>query len=262
MSIERSALSHRWIHFRDLVRVLVARDMKLRYKRSVLGLLWTLVNPLSQLLVLHFVFRMLLKIQIEHYSVFLFIGVVAWNWFSAGLLQATGSIVENRDLIRRPGFPAAILPAVAISSHLVHFALTLPVMILLLVVTRIEITSAILFLPLIVLLQFLLMLGIAYAVATFHVTFRDTQYLLSIALMLGFYLSGIFYEASVLPERVQRLYRLNPMVQVIESYRDVLMRGQPPSLGSLLIVVVFAAILLVAGYAIFARSWRGFAEEL
>ncbi len=117
-------------------------------------------------------------------------------------------------------------------------------------------------LPFLILLQFVLTLGVAYALASFHVYFRDTQYLLSIALHLGFFLTPIFYSVERMPPRVQQLYRLNPMFHLVESYRSVFMKGDAPYLDSLLSLVGFATVLIFLGYWIFARSWRGFVEEI
>ena len=122
-----------------------------------------------------------------NFSTYLFIGIVAWNWFSASLLQATTTIADNPGLIRRPGFPVAVLPVVTISSHLIHFLLTFPILFVLLKVNDIQITGALIALPILILLQFAFTLGMANILASIHVYFRDTQYLLSIALHLGFF---------------------------------------------------------------------------
>src|SRR5438270_4067970 len=118
------------VHARDLLRELVARYMKLRYKQSVLGIVWSLLNPLLQLLILYFVFGVLLSLKIPHYASFLFTGVLVWNWFSSSLLFATGAIVDNRELIKRPGFPIAILPTVTVTSHLIHFLIAIPALLI------------------------------------------------------------------------------------------------------------------------------------
>src|SRR5262245_36055094 len=110
-------LARRVCYIRDLLLVLVSRDMKLRYKRSVLGSLWTLLNPLGQLLILSFLFRSVLQLGIPRYTSFLFCGLLVWTWFQAALSQATGSILESSDLIKRPGFPIAMLPIVTVTSH-------------------------------------------------------------------------------------------------------------------------------------------------
>ena len=254
---------HRLIYIRDLLRELVGRDMKLRYKRSVLGIAWTLLNPLTQLLVFLFVFNLLLPLNIPHYSSFLFAGILVWNWFQGSLNQSTGAIVDNRELLRRPGFSAAILPIVTVTSHLIHFLLALPVLLLFLMLEGGQWTSALLALPGVMALQFMLTLSLAYLVATFHVTFRDTQYLLGVLLNLWFYLTPIFYDAGTLPEAYQPLYRLNPMVYLIDAYRAILVRGVlPEHLMSLLLLGLFATGLLAFGYATFVRASSHFAEEL
>ncbi len=254
---------HRLIYIRDLLRELVGRDMKLRYKRSVLGIAWTLLNPLLQLLVFLFIFNLVLPLNIPHYSSFLFAGILAWNWFQGSLNQSTGAIVDNRELLRRPGFSIAILPIVTVTSHLIHFLLALPVLVLFLMLDGSQLTSALFALPVVIALQFILTLGLAYLVATFHVTFRDTQYLLNVLLNLLFYLTPVFYEASAIPMRYQSLYWLNPMVGLIDAYRAILAHGTLPNhLISLLVLGLCATALLVYGYVTFRRASYRFVEEL
>lgn len=259
----RAALGKRQlIYLRDLLGGLVAREMKLRYKRSILGIAWTLLNPLAQLLVFHFVFSMVLPLNIPNYAAFLFIGILAWSWFQASLDQATGAIVNNRDLIKRPGFPVAILPVVTVTSHLLHFLLALPLLFLFLSLSGGHFTGALLFLPLVIGLQFLLILSLAYLVASFHVSFRDTQYLLGVLLQMVFFLTPVFYHGNIVPARYQLFYRLNPMLQFIDSYRAILLHGETPDLGSLLILGVVACGLLFSSYTIFVRASYRFVEEL
>ena len=254
---------HRLIYIRDLLRELVGRDMKLRYKRSVLGIAWTLLNPLLQLLVFLFIFNLVLPLNIPHYSSFLFAGILAWNWFQGSLNQSTGAIIDNREVLRRPGFSIAILPIVTVTSHLLHFLLALPVLVLFLMLDGSQLTSALFALPVVIALQFILTLGLAYLVATFHVTFRDTQYLLNVLLNLLFYLTPVFYEASAIPMRYQSLYWLNPMVGLIDAYRAILAHGTLPNhLISLLVLGLCATALLVYGYVTFRRASYRFVEEL
>jgi lipopolysaccharide transport system permease protein len=250
------------VYLRDLVRELVARDMKLRYKRSVLGFAWSLLNPLAQLLVLNFVFRRVLPLDIPNYTSFLFSGILVWNWFSSSLYSATGAIVDNRDLIRRPGFPPGVLPVVSIASNFIHFLLALPILLLFLVLSGIPLTPTLFFLPVLFAIQFVLTLSFAYLVAALHVSFRDTQYLLGIALLLGFYLSPVFYDVAAIPVRYRSLYYLNPMVLIIDSYRAVLMRGELPDARGLLLLTGAAMILFWLGRQVFDRSSRHFVEEL
>ncbi|MGB5685605.1 MAG: ABC transporter permease [Candidatus Electrothrix sp.] len=251
------------IYLRDLLRELIIRDLKLRYKRSILGIAWTLVNPLTQLLVLLFVFNSVIQLDIPHYTSFLFSGLIIWYWFHGGLIQATGSIVANRDLIRRPGFPSPILPVVAVLSHLIHFLLALPVLIVFLIIDDSSITGAIVVLPLIIALQFLVTLSISYAVAAFHVTFRDTQYMLGVLLNFLFYLTPIFYELEAVPDRFRPFYNLNPMAHLIDAYRDILIQGILPQHPVSLIMIAFlGTVLLIIGHGYFVRASYTFVEEL
>jgi lipopolysaccharide transport system permease protein len=252
----------RLIYLRDLLRELVVRDTKLRYKRSILGVAWSLLNPLAQLLVFTFLFRLVLRLDIPNYPSFVFTGVLAWNWFQAALVLATGAITDNRELIKRPGFPAAVLPVVTVTTNLIHFLLALPILLLFIVLGGGRLTSAVLMLPLVILLQFLLVLSLGYLVATFHVTFRDTQHLLSVFLMLLFYLTPVFYDASILPTRYQTLYNLNPMVHLISAYRTILLQGSLPDLRVLLMLGVVVGGLLWLGHAVFTRTSYCFVEEL
>lgn len=246
----------------DLLRELVARDMKLLYKRSVLGIAWTLINPLLQLAVFAFVFQLVLPVSISHYSSFVFTGLLVWTWFQNSLFQATGVIIANRPLIRQPGFPTPILPIVITTTGLIHFLLALPVLIVFLLVDGIELTTVIVFLPLLQVLQFTLTVSFAYFLAALNVTFRDTQHTLGVLLQLFFYLTPIFYDAGNVPEGYQSLYNFNPMVHIVTAYRDILMQGIPPDWPSLVGISLVTAVALPIGHYYFRRQSDRFVEEL
>ncbi|MEO8285656.1 MAG: ABC transporter permease [Chloroflexota bacterium] len=247
----------------DLLRELVARDLKIRYKRSALGLAWSLLNPLAQLLVFGFLFGMVLPLNIPNFPLFLFSGVLVWNWFSTSLLSAATAITDNRELIKRPGFHAAILPVVTVTSNLIHFVLALPILLAFALISGVGLSPVLVLLPLVMALQFILTLGLSYFVATFQVTFRDTQYLLGVILMLGFYLTPVFYAVASVPAHLQWLYRLNPVAQLLVAYRSILIYGKMPDWLSLLALYVMACLVLIGGYAIFSsRAGSRFVEEL
>jgi lipopolysaccharide transport system permease protein len=261
-TLESPFCGRRLTYLRDLLREMVARDMKLRYKRSILGIAWSLLNPLIQMLVFIFLFRRVMPLDIPNYPSFVFTGVLAWNWFQTALFLATGAITDSRELIRRPGFPTTILPVVTVTTHLIHFLLALPVLLLFLLLGGGRLTSAILMLPLVIVLQFLLILGLGYLVATVHVTFRDTQHLLGVFFMLLFYLTPVFYDASIIPARYQTFYRLNPMFHLITAYRVILIQGDLPDLRALLALGVLVGVLLWLGHTVFTRASYHFVEEL
>jgi lipopolysaccharide transport system permease protein len=254
--------SRRVIYLRDLLRELVVRDLKLRYERSVLGVLWAVVNPLAQLLVFVFIFRHVIRLDIPNYTLFVFSGVVAWNWTREGLMRSTDAITGNRELICQPGFPLALLPVVSLTTPLVDLLVALPLVVLLAVVGGGEINLSLLALPVVIALQFLMLQGLGYLVAAAQVLFRDTSHLLGVMLTLGFYLTPVFYDTTDIPSGFRTLYLLNPMGHVIGAYRSILMHGELPDPSILLAFVFFGGILCWIGRAIFERVSHRFAEEL
>ncbi|MCB8926166.1 MAG: ABC transporter permease [Ardenticatenaceae bacterium] len=254
--------SRQWLHLRDLMRVMVTRDIKLRYKGSFLGILWSLLNPFVQLLVFSFVFQALLPLDIPNYPAYLFSGLLAWGWFNAALMSSATVILEGRDLIRRPGFPPIVLPVVTVASNLVHFLLSLPILLLFLLFTQIVLQPTLFWLPVIICLQFVFTLSLAYFVATFHVMFRDTQHLVNIFLLLLFYLTPIFYDASQFSSQIQWLFHLNPLLILLDAYRAILIYGQPPDFLALGLLLVLSVALLAVGYRLFLQTSYRFVEEL
>jgi lipopolysaccharide transport system permease protein len=254
--------SRRLIYLRDLIRELVARDMKVRYKGSALGIVWSLMNPLMQLVVFHFIFRLVLELNIPRYSSFAFSGMLAWSWFQASLLDASGSMLTNRELIKRPGFPVAILPVVAVTTHSIYFLLSLPILLLFLIIGGSGVKPMILMLPLIMAVQFVLTLGLGYLAAIANVMFRDAHYLLGVSLQLLFFLTPVFYDASSVPQRYQTLYQLNPMVHLVGAYRGVLLEGKSPVEFAMLAISGLAAGLLYVGHRTFMRASDRYAEEV
>jgi lipopolysaccharide transport system permease protein len=252
----------RLIYMRDLLRELVARDLKLRYKRSILGIAWSLLVPLAQLVVLYLVFHHMFPLNIPDYTTFLFTGILPWTWFQSSLLAASGTIVDNRDLVRQVGFPVAILPTITVISQLIHFLLALPILSVFLFLDGHSFSVATLALPLVISIQFVLTLSLAYLVATFQVTFRDTQYLLGILLFLFFYLTPVFYDGALVPAGIQPLYQLNPMAHLLDAYRSILIRGELPASLPMLMLCILSTVVLMSGYMVFIRARDRFVEEL
>jgi lipopolysaccharide transport system permease protein len=252
----------RWIHVRDILRELIARDVKLKYRGSYFGMAWTLLNPIAELTVLWFVFGNVLPLRIPNYAAFLFTGLLAYTWFQTSLFHATVAVVSNRDLIRRPDVPLDILPVVSVASTLLHFLLSLPVLFGLLLWSGVRPTGALVALPALVAVQFVLILALSYPLAAIHVWMRDTQYFLKVGLQLLFFLTPVFYDPQTIPEQYRRLFLLNPMAAVVDGYRDVLVRGVLPPLGEWVALALTATALLVVGLAAFRRASRYFADEL
>jgi lipopolysaccharide transport system permease protein len=254
--------TRQFIYTRDLLHQLVSREMKIRYKRSVLGIAWSLITPLLQLVVFTFLFRKVVQINVPNYPLFVFIGVLTWGWFSSSLTLATGAITDNRELVKRPGFPAAILPAVTVTTQLVHFLLVLPILFCFVIFGGGQVTAALLVLPFIIVIQFLLTTSLAYLLAAVHVTFHDTRHIVGVMLLLLFYLTPVFYDAKAVPARYWSLYRLNPMMHLIDAYRAILIWGKEPDGLVLVGIGIVASGLLWLGYSIFTRASYRFVEEL
>ena len=258
----RRRLGERLVYIRDLLRELIVRDLKIRYKRSYLGIAWSLVTPIVQVLIFSFLFKRVLPLNIPNYSAFLFAGVLSWSWFVTSLNSAAGSVVGNPGLVRRPGFPLAVLPMLTVATSGVHFLLALP---LLLVVTALgggALGSALVALPLLIAVQFFFSLSLAYLIAASNVRFRDTQHLVGLLAMVAFYLTPVFYSARMVPEEYQFIYSINPMAIIIHAYRDVVIQNQWPDFMALLVLSASSALVLVGAYWFFNRMSVQFAEEL
>jgi len=252
----------KWAHLRDVLRVLVARDFKLRYKRSVFGVGWSLMVPLAQLAVLYLVFNEMVPLNIPRFSAFLFTGILPWNWLQTALLMSALTVVDNRDLIQQVGFPVALLPTITVFSQFIHFLLALPILAVFLVMDGYRPDRSLVALPLVVVFQFALILSLAYIVATLQVKFRDTQYLLGIVLFLGFYLTPIFWDAARIPDPYRTIMNFNPVAVLLNAYRAILVNGKWPDFPSLLAVGFGSIVFLVVGYALFSFARNRFVEEL
>lgn len=254
--------ARRWVHVRDILRELIARDIKLRYRGSYFGMAWTLLNPIAELTVLWFVFGHVVPLRIPNYAAFLFTGLLVYTWFQTSLFHATVAVVSNRDLIRRPDVPLDILPVISVASTLFHFLLSLPVLFALLIWSSVPLTRSLFALPALIVVQFVLTLALAYPLAALHVWMRDTQYFLKVGLQLLFFLTPVFYEAQTIPEQYRHLFTLNPLATLVNGYRDVLVRGVLPSATDWLLLTLAGTGLLLGGLVAFRRASRYFADEL
>ena len=247
-------------HFSDLLRELVGRDIRLRYSGSVLGLGWSQVSALAQTAVLMFVFSRVVRLGIPNYAAFVIVGMLPWLWFVGGVGAAAESIVSGRDLVRRPGFPAAVLPLVSVGTSLINFALTIPVMLIAVGVVTGGLPATATLLPLVAGVQLLVMLGPAYLVATLYVFLRDTGHLVAVVLGLLFYATPIIYQH--VPHRYHFILTLNPMAHLVTDYRRVLLDGTLPSWPGMVTLSLGGGAATYLCYRLFASRRRWFAEEL
>jgi len=237
----------------DLILHLSRRNFLLRYRGSHLGVLWSLLVPFSQLLVLVFVFGKVLPLQIEGYPAFVFTALLPWNWFGSCLGSAGVLFIGNRDLMRIPSFNPMILVVVDVLVNLMLFLLFLPILLLILLVYDRPFTPVIVTLPVMLSIQAMLVVGLSLIVATYNVFYRDVQYIVSVALMLLFYLTPVFYTVKNLDRNYQWVFHLNPMAVLIDSYRSILYWGCPPPYIDLAAVAAFSMLLLWAAHRFYRR---------
>jgi len=247
---------------RGVVQILIARDLKARYRGTALGFLWSFLNPLIFMSVYLLVFSVYLRIQMENYAAFLLCGLLPWTWFASALAESSRSIIDNRTLVTRSASPSEIFPLVSIGSNLLHFLLSLPVLLGLLIVFGVRPRWTLAFFPLVVVVQFLFTFGLALICASLAVRFRDLLQIMPTALNLWFFITPVFYPVTMVPPDLRPLLLLNPMAYVIDAYQSVLFYRRVPRPFEFTLVLVLAVALLAAGAWIFNARRDRFADEL
>lgn len=248
---------------RGLIWGLVVRNIKVKYQRSVLGFLWTLLHPMVMVLVLVAVFSTVIRIQIDHYWAFLISGFFVWNYMSATIYAATYTLAEHAQITRSIAFPKEVLIVSSALSKLVEFLAELLLVIVVLAVwLHHGLPTSFAALPLLLLLQFLLALGLQLPVATLAVFYKDVQHALPLFMSAVFYLSPVFYPASMIPESALGYYFLNPIAELLTLYQQILYEGQPPSTALLTSLSLKTAAILAVGLLVFNRFKHFFAEIL
>ncbi|WP_287156765.1 ABC transporter permease [Chloroflexus sp.] len=284
IALDRSAgvlpkLQELW-QYRELIRNLILRDLRARYKGSALGYLWTQIAPLGMMLVYVIVFSFLLPNGLAMFPVFIIVGLLPWNYTAEAVLSGTRSIIDNAALVKKVYFPREVLPLVAVGSSLLNFILSLPMMALVIIVVqlatlgRLNLSWSIVYLPVIMALQTIFLAGLALLLGAGAVFFRDVVHLIGIVINIWFFLTPIIYPLSTISEGLAaRLIRwFNPLASIIEFYREIIY-GNPvpvgliptpgvPALSAMLRVGLTGLIILAFGYWVFQRTSRHFGEEL
>jgi lipopolysaccharide transport system permease protein len=251
------------LRYRLLVQSLVGRELKARYRGNVLGFLWSFVNPLLLLLVYVAVFNFILPVRrspaMEPYALFFFCGILPWTWFASSLLESSGVLLAGGNLIKKVLFPAEVLPVVTVVANLVHFVLGLPIL-LVFVVWSHRLSPEALLLPLPMLVQFVLTLGLSLFLSALTVHFRDVQNILGHVLHLLFFASPILYLYGETPGRLRTFLRLNPMAHVLVSYQQMLFDGKFDHWAGLGFSFLVALVIFACGALFFDRLRDTFAE--
>jgi lipopolysaccharide transport system permease protein len=260
------------IRARQLIVTLTARDLKARYRGSILGYFWSLANPLLLLAVYTIVFTWIFSFDraggMHPYALFLFIGILPWTFFAGATIESTNVLVTNGSLIKRVLFPAEALPIVVVLSHLVHFLLALPILLAALLIgviwAGVPIGWPIVLAPVIMLLQSLFVAGVALAISSTAVLFRDLRDIVANLLNLGFFLTPILYplDGAFIKPVLAKLLLLNPMSSYVVAYQDIFFRAQWPAPPNILIMIGWALVALSLGFLIFDRLRDTLAEAI
>lgn len=256
-------LFHEIYAYREMIFSLVRRDLNGRYKGSILGFFWTFLNPLLQLCVYTIVFSMILRSDVEDYYLHLFVALVPWLFFSVSVSGGSSCIRSQQDMVKKIYFPREVLPISFVTSQFVNMLLSLVVVLVVVLFSGRGLNFvAILYMPVIMVVEYVLCLGSALIISAATVYIRDLEYLSGIITMAWQFLTPIMYSIDIVPERFMSLFMLNPMTPVIIAYRDILYYGRAPKLETLIHAVVVGIGLLIVGFFVFGRLKRRFAEEL
>jgi lipopolysaccharide transport system permease protein len=247
--------------YRALLWSLTQRELKARYRGSVLGFLWTFLNPTLLMLVYALVFQVYMRQAMRHYLFFMFVGLLPWIWFSSSIGAGASAISERRDLLTKVRFPAQVLPATVVATNLVNFLLSIPLMIGLGGFFSEWPTWHVVVFPLVLVVQLMFTLALSYVISALNVAFRDLQHIVVNVLMLWFFVTPILYPASTIPEQHRQLIVLcNPMGVIVTSYQAMFYDHRLPAAEPLLGVAAVSVLLLVVASRIFERRSEEFAE--
>lgn len=249
-------------NYRELIKTSVKKDIGGKYKHSFLGVLWSFINPLLQIAVYAIIFPLIMKNNIPNYTVFMVCGLIPWNYFATVINRASFTFIENGNIIKKVYFPREILPLSLVTSETINFLISTIIIICFTLAYGMGLTKYVLLYPLVLLVQYILLLGISLIVSSVTVYFRDLQHFIGVLLQLFFYATPIVYSVETIPENFRWILKINPMTYIIEGFRDIFYYHQIPDIKMLGIVLVIGILLCIVGYLIFNKLQKKFAEEL
>ena len=248
--------------YRELLKTSIKKDIRGKYKSSILGVIWSFLNPLLQLAVYAIVFPLIMKSNIPNYTVFVCCGLIPWTFFSTAISRTSFVMVENANIIKKVYFPREILPISIVTSEMVNFIISTIIILVFVMAYGIGFSWYIVFYPVILITQYILLIGISLLVSSITVYFRDLQHFIGILLQLLFYATPIVYGLDIIPESFRWILKINPMSYIIDGYRSIFYYQRMPDFAGLGIVFAISLILCIIGYLVFNKLQKRFAEEL
>ena len=251
-------------NYRELLKTSVKKDIGGKYKHSFLGVLWSFINPLLQILVYALIFPLVMKNggSYKDYTVFMVCGLIPWAYFTTVINRASFIMIENGNILKKVYFPRSILPLSLVTSETINFLVSCIIILAFIVIKGFGISKFILFFPLVLLIQYVLLLGIALIFSAVTVYMRDIQHFIGVVLQLLFYATPIVYSIDTIPEEFRWILKWNPMTYIIEGYRAIFYNQTMPDLKALGILGVISIVILIVGYLLFNKLQKRFAEEL
>lgn len=249
-------------NYRELLKSNVKKEIRGRYKNSILGVLWSFLNPLLQLAVYSVIFGALLAGSDPTYHIYICVALIPWTYFTTAITQSAFTVIGNGDIVKKVYFPREILPISVVTSGAVNFLISSIIIVAFVLAAGMGLSKYIVLYPFILLVQYVLLLGIGFIVSAITVYVRDLEHIIGIILMAAFYGTPIVYRLEQLPENLQLFMKLNPMTHLINAYRDIFYYQRMPDMKMLFILLGLSVLLTVVGYFIFKKLQKGFVEQL
>ena len=252
----------RYAQIRDLIYILTVKEIKTRYKNNALGYLWSLANPLAYAIIFYFAFGIIFRFKMENYALFLICGLFPWQWLSNSSVTSANVFLSNANLIKKAIFPRYIVPIASCLQEGFHFLMTIPVLLVFMIAFEVDINLILLLgIPLLLVVQFMMVIGLSLLIGTLNVFFRDINYIVQVSFQMLFYLTPILYPISKIPEEYVGYMLLNPFMPIISCWRNLFMEGYL-DLDYVLLALLYSTVLLVLGIIIYRKlSWK-FAEAM
>ena len=250
--------------YRSMIRSLVHKDLRGRYQASVLGFLWTFIVPLCQLAVYSLMFSIIMRgAGVEKFYLYVFVGLIPWNFFSACLTGGASSVVAQQSLVNKIYFPREVVPVAYVTSSFVNMLYCEIVVFAVSLISGVQFSLlGLLCLPVVMAIEYILALGFTMIISAVDVYFRDLEHILGIISMAWMFMTPIMYDLSIVPERLLPIFRLNPMTGIVTAYRDILYAGSVPSMGNLAISFGMGLFFLILGFLVFGKLKRRFSEVM
>lgn len=249
--------------YRELLKTNIKKEIRGKYKASFLGILWSFINPLLQVLVYAIVFPYIMRNQPDNYLVFLICGIIPWTWFTTSISSGSSCITNNSNLIKKVYFPREILPISVVTSGMINFLISCIIIIIFVIFGGLGISWHLVFLPFIMLIQYIISLAFSFVVSAINVYIRDTEYAVAFILNLLFYATPVLYSNEMFGNSsLIWIFKINPMAHIIDAYRDIFYVHNIPELSNLFILFVIGILLLIICYRFFKKLERRFAEEV